>query len=1048
MPRRTKWLLGALAFAVILLIGGGYYLINPEKKTGNGGEDGNRSKNVSVDAKPVAAPEKYKVLLFTKTQAFRHDSIGPGIAAIKKLAGENNFEVDATEDATKFNAANLGQYAAVIFLNTTGEILNEEQQAAFQAYIQEENGYVGIHSASDTLHSWAWYMNLVGGMFTDHPEFAPGTVKVADKVHPSTVGLPSVWQRSEEWYNFLANPRGKVHVLATADEKSYKGGKMGNDHPIAWCQKYDGGRSWYTGLGHAKESYENDPSFLRHILGGIQWAAGKADGDCSATVYNDTNYKKQELMTNLQAPMGLDFAPDGRMFFIEIDGKVKVYSPKTELATIAATLKVVDGNEQGLLGIALDPDFENNNWIYLYYSPVGSDNEDRISRFEAKGDTIDLATEKVVLRVPNQREECCHHGGDLEFGSDGNLYLSTGDNTNPFASDGYAPIDETPGRSAWDAQLTAGNKNDLRGKIIRIKPEKDGTYSIPKGNLFTDGSGKPEIYVMGTRNPFRMAISPYDNTLYWGDVGPDAGANNVARGPKGYDEINKAVVAGNYGWPHFIADNKPYMDYDFVTHSIGELFDASAPKNDSPNNTGGKDLPPAQSAMIYYPYGPSAEYPEMTDGTGRTAAAAAVYRYDENNANVFKLPAYLDKSLIIFDFSRQWFKEVRFDEKGELLKINPFLTNLKFDHPIYGKIGPDGNLYVIEYGTGGSDGKISKVAYNGAAGNQAPNAKAVADATNGLAPLAVKFSTDGTVDTAGDPMTYAWDFDGDGKVDSAEANPSFIYDKNGNYNAKVTVTDRKDNATSVIIPITVGNRAPVVTITAPAERGFFAWGDTIAYTVKVIDAEDKSIDCSKVQVTPALGHDEHSHPGATRTGCTGSFQTTTSDTSIENTFYYITASYTDNGTNDAAPLMGSSTIVVLSKDRQAEYYEDSSGGKLQTEDTSDVGAGRNLGFIENASWIAYKKMNLANITGIQARVSSAGSGGTIEMRTDSPTGKLLATLEIPVTGDWQKWVDVAGEIKAAPTGLHDIYFAFNGGDGWLFNVNRFDFIGNGIVAVK
>ncbi|RKP53075.1 carbohydrate-binding protein [Cohnella endophytica] len=1036
MTRKTKLLIGASALVILLLVGLSYFLfVKPDD---------------SKTADPAAAklPEKYKVLLFTKTAGFRHDSIEAGITAIKKLAADNYFEVDATEDATKFTTPNLAQYAAVIFLNTTGEILNEEQQAAFKTYIEEEHGYVGIHSASDTMHTSEWYMSLVGGMFTDHPEFAQGTVKVADKVHASTVNLPSVWPRAEEWYNFLANPRGKVHVLATVDEKTYKGGKMGNDHPISWCQKFDGGRSWYTGLGHAKESYTTDSNFLQHILGGIQWAAGKAEGDCAATVYNDTNYKKQELMTKLQGPLGLDFAPDGRMFFIEIGGNVKVYSPTTELTTIAATLKVVSGNEQGLLGMALDPGFAKNNWMYLYYSPVGPDNEDRISRFEVKGDTVDLKSEKVVLRVPTQREECCHHGGDLEFDQAGNLYLSTGDNTNPFASDGYAPIDESAGRSAWDAQRTAGSKNDLRGKILRIKPEKDGTYSIPEGNLFADGSGKPEIYVMGTRNPYRMALSPYDNTLYWGDVGPDAGANSGSRGPKGYDEINKAVKAGNYGWPYFIGDNKPYMDYNFASHSIDKLFDAAAPINDSPNNTGGKQLPPAQPAMIYYPYGPSIEFPEMTDATGRTAAAAAVYRYDANNKNVFKLPAYLDKSLIIFDFSRQWFKEVKFDEKGDLLKINPFLTNLKFDHPLYGKIGPDGALYVIEFATGGSDGKISKVTYNGAAGNQAPNVKATADATNGLAPLAVTFSTEGTVDVDGDSMTYVWDFDGDGKVDSTEANPKYTYDKNGNYNAKVTVTDRKKNATSVIIPITVGNRAPIVKITAPIERGFFAWGETITYSVTVTDAEDKEIDCSKVQVTPALGHDEHSHPSPTQTGCTGTFQTTTSDTNIENTFYYITASYTDNGTADAAPLTGSSTMVILSKDRQAEYYDDSSGGKLQTEETKDTGGGRNLGFIESGSWIAYKKMDLANINGIQARVSSAGSGGTIEMRADSETGPLLSTLKVPVTGDWQKWVDAKGEIKDAPQGQHDIYFVFKGGDGWVFNVNKFDFIGKGIATVK
>jgi type 1 glutamine amidotransferase len=220
-----------------------------------------------------------RVLVFSKTAAFRHDSIPDGIAAIRGLGAEHGFAVDATEDASVFDDTRLAPYGAVVFLSTTGDILDERQQAAFQRYIQGGGGFVGMHSAADTEYDWAWYGGLVGAYFQGHPAIQPASVVVVDRVHPSTRTLPTRWDRTDEWYNFRSNPRARVHVLATADETTYSGGEMGADHPIAWCQFYDGGRAWYTALGHTRESY-SDTLFLRHLLGGIQFAAGFPDGDC------------------------------------------------------------------------------------------------------------------------------------------------------------------------------------------------------------------------------------------------------------------------------------------------------------------------------------------------------------------------------------------------------------------------------------------------------------------------------------------------------------------------------------------------------------------------------------------------------------------------------------------------------------------------------------------------------------------------------------------------------------------------------------------------
>ncbi|MBK9977335.1 MAG: PQQ-dependent sugar dehydrogenase [Gemmatimonadetes bacterium] len=206
----------------------------------------------------------------------------------------------------------------------------------------------------------------------------------------------------------------------------------------------------------------------------------------------------------------------------------------------------------------------------------------------------------------------------MAFDAKGNLFLSTGDNSNPFMN-GYAPIDERPGRMPWDAQKSSANTNDLRGKILRIHPEPDGSYTIPEGNLFPPGMAKtrPEIYTMGHRNPYRIAVDKHTGVLYWGDVGPDASVDSVDRGPAGYDEVGRATRAGNYGWPHFVGDNKAYRDVDYATMHIGPPFDPQRPHNDSPNNTGLTELPPAQKAFIWYPYGPSGDFPLVGAG-GRT----------------------------------------------------------------------------------------------------------------------------------------------------------------------------------------------------------------------------------------------------------------------------------------------------------------------------------------------------------------------------------------------------------------------------------------------
>ena len=220
-----------------------------------------------------------KVLVFTKTEKFRHHAgIEAGRKAIEQLGKENAFSVELTEDAQLFTTANLKQYTAIIFLSTTGNVLDNEQQAAFEQYIKAGGGFVGIHAASDTEYDWPWYGELVGAYFLNHP---PGQQEAAfniiNKNNISTCHLPATWKRTDELYNFKWIAQG-LNVLITIDENSYKGGENSNNHPMSWYRNYSGGRTFYTAMGHDDKSFA-DPLFLKHLLGGIEYAMGKKPTD-------------------------------------------------------------------------------------------------------------------------------------------------------------------------------------------------------------------------------------------------------------------------------------------------------------------------------------------------------------------------------------------------------------------------------------------------------------------------------------------------------------------------------------------------------------------------------------------------------------------------------------------------------------------------------------------------------------------------------------------------------------------------------------------------
>ena len=227
----------------------------------------------------AAADVPYDVLVFSKTAGFRHDSIPAGTQSIRDLGAANGFTVTATEDSAQFTTANLARYEAVVFLNTTGDVLDTTQQTAFESYIRGGGGYVGVHSASDTEYDWPFYGELVGTYFTSHPAIQQATIRVEDRAHAATAHLGPAWTRTDEWYDFRGGVRSTARVLATLDESTYTGGSMGADHPHTWCKTVGGGRSFYTGSGHTRASYA-EAGFRAVVLGGIRYAAGRTDADC------------------------------------------------------------------------------------------------------------------------------------------------------------------------------------------------------------------------------------------------------------------------------------------------------------------------------------------------------------------------------------------------------------------------------------------------------------------------------------------------------------------------------------------------------------------------------------------------------------------------------------------------------------------------------------------------------------------------------------------------------------------------------------------------
>ncbi|GII34852.1 glycosyl hydrolase [Planotetraspora mira] len=776
-----------------------------------------------------------------------------------------------------------------------------------------------------------------------------------------------------------------------------------------------------------------------------------------ASVIPASDYQQVQLAVGgaeLGEAMSLAVLPDRTVVHTARDGTVRVTDAAGN-TKVAGKLNVYTHDEEGLQGVAADPNFATNRYIYLYYSPTlstpGGDaptsgtqaqfdawkGELHLSRFTLNSDnTLNMASEKVVLVVPNDRGQCCHVGGDIDFDAAGNLYLTTGDDTNPFESNAYTPIDERTDRNPqFDAQRSAGNTNDLRGKLLRIHPESDGTYTIPSGNLFAPGTAKtrPEIYGMGFRNPFRMSVDKATGIVYLGDYGPDAGGADANRGPGGQVEFNRITSAGNYGWPYCTGTNttaETYNEYTFPSGpSLAKYNCAGGPTNNSFRNTGLTTLPPAKPAWIRY--GGEAGSPADFGGGSESPMGGPVYRYNASLNSAVKFPQSLDGRFFAGEYGRQWIKAIEVKSDGTPGDIGafPWRGTQVMDQAF----GPDGALYVLDYGTGSNNQALWRIEYIGGA-NRNPIAKAAADKTSGANPLTVNFSSAGSSDPEGGALTYSWNF-GDGTTSTA-ANPTKTYTANGTYTPTLTVRDPQGLTGTASLVVSVGNTAPTVNLNTPTNGTLFAFGDTVPYSVTVSDPEDGTIDCTKVTVTYFLGHDNHRHQITSKTGCSGTLTTPTDGEhdAAANIFGVFEASYTDKGS-----LTSVSTRTLQPKHRQAEHYGAMQG--IQLADHAGAEGAKTVGFTDNGDWISFTPYALTGATSMTARASSGGAGGTIEVRTGSATGTLLGSAAVANTGSWDTFVNVNVPLSNVPSGTQTLYLVFKGatGQGNLFDLDAFTF---------
>lgn len=954
-----------------------------------------------------------------------------------RVSVQHRWSVTITSDPLAFQYDSLKKYAAIVFVNNVGETVDRSLRGDVERYVREGGGAVLIHASVDANPTWEFYRTMSGVRSQSTAPVQDTRVHVLDEQHPSTTGSGTVWRVRDRVLNLGRNLREYAHVLAAYDSQSIQGGTMGLDHPVSWCSQIQQGRSWVTTLGFEPTMYV-DTSFTRHLEQGIRWAAHLVEGDASAFRYQAYSTR---TIARLGGVVSMTSLPNRKLLVATRRGEFYVIARDGSSQRRAGELPVAHRGEDGTLGVTLELRRTDSAIVYVLAADSRSD-ELTLRRVVLDHDTIVTGATRTILSFPYESAAVYHVGGGLALNrTTGDLFIGTGDNTHADGLGGYPGLDERPSRSLFDAQRTASNTMSLRGKVLRIRPRLDGTgYDIPEGNLYPNGtdSTRPEIFAMGLRNPFRIAVDSNSGTLCVGDVGPNPyPIQEVFGRVRGVDELNVITRPANLGWPYFVGNNEAFHRVDMGPPpvSLGPN-NPTTPINTSPNNTGRRVLPPAVPSTYAY-----ADYDEDSALCGRPdgRSICAGPRVDlQSRHAIGSLPLQLHGYWLLYDFARGWVRCFRTDSAGQVVAGFPLYLRPDSSAILDLELTDDGELFALLWDDpqrGDARARVVQIEWSPAASSP-PAARIQTDVLFGMAPLSVQFDGRGS---RGRIASYQWDFDGDGEIDSDSAYTAWTYRLEGTFSARLTVLDSSGATTSAATTITVGNTPPRIDYLSPSHGMVYREGSPVSVSVSASDDHTPTSELA-ISVTMLLGHDNHAHPVDEQFGGIVDLHgpVLRNHGSAQQMFALVTVRVRDRGNEPAGALELDTSIVLQPHIKEAEYSTTGYGSIKTTSPLSPAMAGIRMQG-SRANWFIFP-LRLDSIRRIRL-YGVASTPLTVRYRFNAVDGPEVAEPAIWTSSARNTTpIVLDSRIHSTPDSMHTLYVVLEGDSSDAVFIDALEFI--------